>query len=387
MRSNFKQQGRLQVIATKVPASAKVKLSRLASGWGMSLHALQQVLLLALVRSFDDARTPLTPEHDAMLRPFLNATTDRIDVALLFLRRPKAARPQLLSVARRADGAFVESWDADRMLTDFLRAADPATAKALQRDTERHGHFSPLAYLHDLIIREEDDERPSDMEAGYSKNQREPYFTLCTKITVETRLALIRIAERWETNLYHLQQALLLAFARTCEPAEMCTQHKTMTKAFLTTISTTFDSFDPLSNIRASQERADRALLFLHASPTLRPQLLSVARREDGAFVESHDHDEMFLAFLTATDPQAAHALQQESLAVQRSPLAHLRDIIMKSRLSFDEQLKADIDELFNDIRIPSGDAINDSVFYKRRHRKGDYFSIIEIRPTLHADL
>lgn len=389
MISNFKQHGRIQVIATQVPASAKAKLSRLASEWGMSLNALQQVLFLALVRSFDDARTPLTPEHDAMLRPFLTASADRIDGALLFLYRPKAAKPQLLSVLRRADGAFVESLNADHMLIDFLKVTDPTTAKALQRKTARHGHFSPLAFIHDLIIREEDDERPSYMATGDGETQkREPHLRLYTKIPVETRLTLIRIAAQWGTNVYHLQQALLLAFARTCDPSATANaQLQIMTKTFLTTISTTANSFDPLANLHASQERADRALLFLHASPTLRPQLLSVARREDGAIVESRDHDEMFLAFLSAADPQAANALQREARAAQRSPLAHLRDIIMASRPSFDERMKADIDELFNDIRIPTGEAVNDNVFYKRRHRQGDYSSIIEIRPTIHADL
>lgn len=183
----MKQKGEIQVIATKVTVADKAKLNRIAHRWGMSLYELLQSLLLALVRVGDDAHSSITPRHQTMLETFLrtirstdgstnpltirNRPKEEIDGVILFVGRRQGQRPQLLAITKDAQGNLKENWNHDIMLADFLNAADPAAAKVLQTEAPRHGHFSLLAYLHDVIINDRlspDDTMREDIDAMFS---------------------------------------------------------------------------------------------------------------------------------------------------------------------------------------------------------------------------
>ena len=408
----MKQKGEVQVIATKVPTETKVKLCLIAEQLGMKFFGLSQALLLALLRTCDDTRSTITKDHDRMMQAFLNTSNKHhIDGALLFLNR-SGMRPQLLAVTKGANGDFRESWNHDTMLLDFLRSADPTAAKVLQREAARHGHFSALAYLHDLIMQsqpsmearmsEDIDEMFSDVrfatgdalnEDACFKNRHKPgdYLSIFTKVTREMKDKLNRIAGQWNMSLYQLQQSLLLALVRACDGSErLSPKYEMMLQSFINTLRSTDGSFNPLSIGGRDKEHLEDALLFVNRSPGMRPQLLAVTKGTDGDLRESWNHDTMLLDFLRAADPTAAKVLQCEAARHDHfSVLAYLHDLIMQSQPSMEARMSEDIRELFSDVRIGTGEKINEDVYYKRpyRYNKADYTAITDVRRYKRADI
>ena len=213
---------------------------------------------------------------------------------------------------------------------------------------------------------------------------------IATKVTVATKNKLFRIAEQWHMTFYELLQALLLALVRACDDSRtpLSPQHETMTQAFLNTILSTGGSFNPLSIGGRFKEHIEGALLFVNRCPGMRPQLLAVTKGARGDLRESLNHDTMLLDFLRAAEPTTAQVLQSEAARHGHfSALAYLHDLIMQSQPSMEAQMSEDIEELFSDVRIGTGDKINEDIYYKRRHRQGDYSSFTDVRTYKRADI
>lgn len=215
-------------------------------------------------------------------------------------------------------------------------------------------------------------------------------YLIATKVTAETKAKLLRIAEQWHMSIYELSQALLLALLRACDDARtpLSPKHETMTQTFLNTISSIAGSFNPLSLCGKKRENIDGALFFVSRSPGMRPQLLAVTKGADGDLRETWNQDIMLLDFLRAADPTAAKVLQCEAARHDHfSTLAYLHDLIMQSQLSMEARMSEDINEMFSDVRIGTGNKINEDVYYKRRHRQGDYSSFTDVRTYKRTDI
>lgn len=213
---------------------------------------------------------------------------------------------------------------------------------------------------------------------------------IATKVTLAIKDKLFRIAEQWNMSFYELAQALLLALVRACDDTRtpLSPKHETMIRTFLNTIISTDGSFNPLSIAGRYKEHIDGALLFVNRSPEMRPQMIAVTQGANGEWNETYNHDIMLLDFLRAADPKAASVLQREAARHDHfSVLSYLHDLIMQSQPSADARMSEDIDELFSEIRIATGDRINEDVHYKNHHNQRDYSCFIEGRKRQRADI
>ena len=160
-------QGYYTTIATKISHTDKQKLCIIAQHFGLSFYELLQGLLLALVRYFD-TDTPITDENRTMFQAFTNImfATDGsfnplsikgyenecISNAILFVRRREDQRAQILAVGKDEQGNPTESYNADKMLADFLQAYDPKTLEALEAERKKLESFSIGHTLHELVV-------------------------------------------------------------------------------------------------------------------------------------------------------------------------------------------------------------------------------------------
>ena len=161
--------GHSTVIATKVSLADKVRLSRIAQGFGMSLYELFQALLLGIVRYFDTGNT-VTHESNTLLNAIGNvifcqkdsfspmALKERqrqhVSHAILFLQRNTGQRPQLIGAHTDSHGNMVESYNYDTMLSAFLNSIDPDALQRLKDVKKKLGYFSITHTLHEIIMKQ-----------------------------------------------------------------------------------------------------------------------------------------------------------------------------------------------------------------------------------------
>ncbi len=159
--------GNFTTIATKISLADKVRLWRIAEGFGMTLYELMQGLLLGMARYFDKGST-VTYEGNSLLNAIGNVIFDtkdsfspmalkgrqqqRVCNAILFLQRGKGQRPQLMEAHADGMGNVVESYNFDTMLSAFLSCLDPDVLQRLKDEAKRLGYFSITHTLHELIM-------------------------------------------------------------------------------------------------------------------------------------------------------------------------------------------------------------------------------------------
>lgn len=159
--------GNFTTIATKISLADKVRLWRIAEGFGMTLYELLQALLLGMARYFDKGSI-VTYEGNSLLNAIGNVIFDtkdsfspmalkgrqqqRVCNAILFLQRGKGQRPQLMEAYADDMGNVVESYNFDTMLSAFLNCLDPDALQRLKDEAKRLGYFSITHTLHELIM-------------------------------------------------------------------------------------------------------------------------------------------------------------------------------------------------------------------------------------------
>ena len=126
-----------------------------------------------------------------------------------------------------------------------------------------------------------------------------------------------------------------------------------------------------IERFKHKKENIKSAILFVERKAGQRPQLLEVGRNENGKVIESYNYDEMLKAFMGATDPTALQRLEDEAKVVGNfSIFKTLHELIMQRATPTADLISSEIQELFNDVRICTGQAINEDVHYKQGHRK-----------------
>ena len=153
--------------ATKISLADKVRLWRIAEGFGMTLYEMMQALLVAMARYFDKGSI-VTDEGNSLLNALGNiifASKDsfspmalkgrqqqRVCNAILFLQRNESQRPQLMEAQIDRQGNIVESYNYDNMLSTFLNCLDPDALQRLKVEAKKKGYFSITHTLHQLIM-------------------------------------------------------------------------------------------------------------------------------------------------------------------------------------------------------------------------------------------
>ena len=114
--------------------------------------------------------------------------------------------------------------------------------------------------------------------------------------------------------------------------------------------------------------------------------LLSLFR---GNIVESYNYDTMLSAFLNCLDPDALKRLKDEAQRQGYFSITHtLHEIIMqRTDTTKADTIGAEVRELFDDVRISTGQKINDDTYYKRKQNRGNDYTTISQRKTYKADL
>lgn len=172
--------GNYTSIATKIAWADKVRLLRIAEGFGMSLYEMMQGLLLAMARYFDKGSI-VTDEGNSLLNALGNvmfASKDsfspmalkgrqqqRVCSAILFMQRNGSLRPQLMEAQIDRQGNIVESYNYDDMLSAFLNCLDPDALQRLKVEAKKQGYFSITQTLHELIMQRTANTTAYDMSA------------------------------------------------------------------------------------------------------------------------------------------------------------------------------------------------------------------------------
>ena len=203
---------------------------------------------------------------------------------------------------------------------------------------------------------------------GFNKRMEAGYFsTIATKLSAEDRAKLEIIANGFNMSLYELFQGLLLSLVRYFDiPSIVTHEHNAMMNAFANNLFALKGSFNPLSERGRKMENVIKAILLVER-PKKKPQLISVCKNDGGILQESYNFETMLTDFLEAFDPEALQALKLKKDQLGYFSLTHaLHEILMKSKPKPKDTIGMEIDNMFNDVRIPTGQEINKDIYYKQ---------------------
>ena len=214
--------------------------------------------------------------------------------------------------------------------------------------------------------------------------------TISSKISRTDKQKLHAIADNLGLTFYGLVQAILLMVVRYWDKSDSLSEdHRNMIEAFAIILKSTIGSFNPISARNREMDNIKSAIYLVERKAGQRPQLLGVSRNEDGNMVESYNYDTMLSAFLGAIDPKALHCLEDEAKILGHiSIIQTLHELILQRTTPQADTISMEIDELFNDVRIATGQGINNEIYYKQGYRKNvaDY-TTIRNKPQYRADI
>ena len=215
------------------------------------------------------------------------------------------------------------------------------------------------------------------------------FVTIATKVSKVEKERINCIANAFNMSFYELLQSLLLALLRYFDSGRLITyDHNCMMNALANTIYSLKDSYNPLRLRDRERRNITSAILFISDSDKRRPQLLSIYKNDDGQMMESFNFDKMVSDFLNCIDPDALVRLEAMKKELGYFSITHTLHELIMQRTSTTDGIKTDVGTLFHDIRIPSGENINNDVYYKRDYRKNvDEYTTITQRHTYRADL
>lgn len=215
------------------------------------------------------------------------------------------------------------------------------------------------------------------------------YFTtVATKISPTDRQKLCTIAEGLNLTFYELLQSLLLAIVRYFDKdCPISDELEKMMNAFFNVIQTTTGSFNPIRLKNRKLQTVKSAILFVQRKDGQQPQTIAIGKDEQGRLTETYNTDKMLADYLQATDPNILHLLEEHSKRMEFFSISHtLHHLILQHSQQPTDTISEEINTLFNDIRIPSGIAIEDNIYYKQKKNIGDYTQITPHRQSYKAD-
>ncbi len=214
------------------------------------------------------------------------------------------------------------------------------------------------------------------------------FTTIATKISLADKVRLSRIADGFNMTLYEMMQALLLGMARYFDKGNIMTDEgNSLLNAIGNIMFTTKGSFSPMALRDRKQQRVNNAILFLQRKENQRPQLTEIHIDSYGNMVESYNFDTMLSIFLNCIDPDVLQCLKSEAKRNGYFSITHtLHQLIMQRTATHEETIADEVREMFTDERIPTGQRINEDIYYRGKHNRGDYTTITQNK-TYRADL
>lgn len=226
------------------------------------------------------------------------------------------------------------------------------------------------------------------MEKTKSENGDE-FVTIASKVSKSDKRKVKAIADAFGMSFYELLQSLLLALLRYFDSGSLVTyDHNCMMNALANTMYALKGSFSPLQKKGRENRTVKGAILFVEDSPNKRPQVLSISKNEDGQMVESLNYDRMVSDFLGCIDPDSLNRVESKKKELGFFSITHTLHEIIMQRTNDTDDMEADILDQFHDMRISSGQAVNNDVYYKRKKRQNiDEYTTIEQSKTFRADI
>jgi len=215
------------------------------------------------------------------------------------------------------------------------------------------------------------------------------YTTIATKISLTDKQKLCAIANGFQMSFYELLQSLLLAIVRYFDTDTLISHESdTMLNAFANVMFATAGSFSPLAIKGHQQQSVKSAILFVQRKDGQQPQTIAIGKDGQGRLTETYNTDKMLADYLQATDPEILKVLEDERKRMELFSIGHtLHELILQASTEPKETIGEEINALFDDIRIPSGQATNKDVHYKGKYNRGDYTQVTPHRQTYRADL
>ena len=215
------------------------------------------------------------------------------------------------------------------------------------------------------------------------------YFsTVATKISLADKVRLNRIADGFNMTLYELLQALLLSIARYFDKGSVVTyEGNTLLNALGNIMFASADSFSPMA-LKNRQQYVSNAILFVQHKKGQRPQLIETHTDTQGNLIESYNYDGMLSAFLGCLDPDALKYLKDEAKRLGYFSITHtLHELILQRATPRADRISEEVNELFSDIRISTGQQTNEDIHFKRKKNTGEEYTTITQHSTYRADL
>lgn len=214
--------------------------------------------------------------------------------------------------------------------------------------------------------------------------------TIATKVSQADKEKLIAIADSFGISLFGLLQALLTGMMRFFDKGSFVTdEHCVMFSAIGNVMKNAKDSFSPIAIRDHDRQSITGAILFMERKAGQQPQLMEVCRNKRGNLIETYNYDTMLTDFLNAICPDVVKRLRDEAKRCGYFSITHTLHelVVLRTNRTGDEDIRAEIEEMFADIRIPTGQKLNDGVYYKRgSNRRGEYTTIAH-RTKYRADM
>lgn len=205
------------------------------------------------------------------------------------------------------------------------------------------------------------------------------YTVISTKVPPKAREKLTQIAKGWNLSCYELFQALLLVIIRYFDKETTISEElNNVVQAFLNELSTYKDSFSPLAITTYNKEKIDGAILFAKTSENQIPQSFAVYKDKNGTLKDNFNIDYMLSMFFNSYDPKILELLKSVCKRNSNFSLSQtLHELVIKGILADKEDgIEEEINEMFSDIRIATGQKLNEDIHYKRKKNIGDYTQI-----------
>lgn len=214
------------------------------------------------------------------------------------------------------------------------------------------------------------------------------YKLVATKVRTADREKLKAIAQGFGLTFYELVQSLALALVRYFDKDSLIIhEHRVMLNTFGDLFMSMADTFNPLSLPGLQKREIEKAIVFVTARRSNRAQVMAIGKDGKGNLTESYNIDQMLESYLKATDPELLKVLTAEKGIRGDFSLSHtLHDLVLSRAAKPADRMETEIKEMFDDVRIPTGEEINRDVFYKQKYNKGDYTAITPRSKYTRAD-
>lgn len=217
-----------------------------------------------------------------------------------------------------------------------------------------------------------------------------------TKVSESDKIKLDALAARFNMRYYELLQGLLISLLRYFDSYSVITnEHRILIEAFATTLieskrKKACKSFNPLCVYDRETRKVNTAIYLIEQKNKERKQLLAVKENESGAIEESYNNDAILELVFASMNPNLLLALTAAKNERGNFSLAHtLEELVLEGAPDTADQISTDVSEMFNEIRITTGEAINEDIYYKRKnnHYGENASTQIYQRETFRADI